>query len=91
MRIKRGTIITLVVVALFGALLLFNTLSAQKAECNVCVEFNGKRNCAAASHENQEEATRSAQTTACGILASGMNESIACGRTRPVSVQCRTE
>jgi hypothetical protein len=91
MKLQRGTIITLVAIALFGALLLFNTLSAQKAECNVCVEFNGKRNCAAASHENEKEATQSAQTTACGVLASGMNESIACGRTKPLSVQCRTK
>jgi len=91
MKIKRGTIITLVALALFGALLLFNTLSAQKAECNVCVEFNGKRNCAAASHQNEEEATRSAQNTACGVLANGMNESIACGGAKPLSVQCRTK
>ena len=83
MKIKRGTIIALVAVALFGALLLFNTLSAQKAECNVCVEFNGKRNCATASHENQEEATRSAQNTACGVLASGMPSIEMPGHTMP--------
>lgn len=87
---KRGTQLTLIAIVLFGALLLYNTLSAQKAECNVCVEFNGGRNCATASHENTEEAARSAQTTACGILASGMNESIACSRAKPASVQCRT-
>ena len=88
---KRGTIITLVTIALFGALLLFNTLSAQKVECTVCVEFNGKRNCASASHENENDARQSAQTTACGVLANGMNESIACGRVVPVSAQCKTK
>ncbi len=87
---KRGTILTLVTIALFAALLLFNTLSAQKVECNVCVEFNGKKNCASASHENEEEARRSAQTTACGVLANGMNETIACGRVVPASAQCKT-
>lgn len=87
---KRGTLITIVVVVAFGALLLFNTLSAQKVECNVCVEFNGRQNCATASHETEEEARRSAQTTACGTLASGMNESIACDRTIPRASQCRT-
>lgn len=87
---KRGTQLTLIAIVLFGALLLYNTLSAQKVECDVCVEFKGGKNCATASHENAEEATRSAQTTACGILASGMNESIACSRTKPASVQCRT-
>jgi sulfur relay (sulfurtransferase) complex TusBCD TusD component (DsrE family) len=88
---KRGTIITLVAVVLFGALLLFNTLSAQKVECSVCVEFNGRRNCATASHENESEARQAAQTTACGTLTSGMNETIACGRVVPASAQCRTK
>jgi hypothetical protein len=87
---KRGTIITLVAIVLFGALLLFNTLSAQKVECSVCVEFNGRRNCASASHADEKDARQSAQTTACGPLANGMNESIACGRVEPVSATCRT-
>ena len=88
---KRGTIITLAAIVLFGALLLFNTLSAQKVECSVCVEFNGMRNCATASHENEPDARQAAQTTACGVLANGMNESIACGRVAPVSAQCKTK
>jgi hypothetical protein len=88
---KRGTLITILAILAFGALLLFNTLSAQKSECNVCVEFNGKQNCAAASHENEQEAARSAQTTACGVLASGMDQSIACTRTKPKSVQCHSK
>jgi hypothetical protein len=87
---KRGTIITIVAIVAFGVLLLFNTLSAQKVECTVCVEFNGKRNCATASHANEEDAKRSAQSTACGILASGMDQSIACGRIQPLSAQCKT-
>jgi hypothetical protein len=87
---KRGTLLTIVVVVAFGALLLFNTLSAQKVECDICVEFNGRQNCATASHETEAEARRSAQTTACGTIASGMNESIACDRTIPRSSQCRT-
>ena len=88
---KRGTIITLVAIVLFGALLLFNTLSAQKVECSVCVEYNGKRNCASASHENESDARQSAQTTACGTLANGMNDAIACGRVQPVSAHCKTK
>ena len=82
----------LVVLAIlaFVAVLLYGTLSAQKVECTVCVDYNGGHNCATASHSSEQEATQSAQTTACGPLARGMNESIACGRTPPVSVQCRS-
>ena len=88
---KRGTIVILLLVVAFAALLLFNTLSAQKVECDVCVDFNGKHNCAKASHNSADEAKRAAQNTACGPMASGMNESIMCDRTPPTSVQCRTK
>lgn len=74
----------------FVGLLLFNTLSAQKATCEVCVEFNGRRNCAMASHESAEEAAHSAQLTACGPLTSTMDGRIACSRQRPATSQCRT-
>jgi len=87
---SRGKIITIVAIVAFVALLLFNTLSAQKVTCDVCVEFNGQRNCATASHESEEEAARSAQMTACGPVTNGMDDQIACGRRPPVSTQCRT-
>jgi len=39
---------------------------------------------------DSQDAREGAQTTACGPLASGMDQSIACGRVQPDSVQCRT-
>lgn len=77
------------VVAFFG-FLAWTTLAGQKVECDVCVEFNGKRNCATASHTTETEAARSAQTTACGPITSGMNDAIACDAVPPASRQCRT-
>jgi hypothetical protein len=88
--VSRKKLLTILAVIGFFGLLLFNTLSAQKATCEVCVEFNGARNCATASHESEEEARHSAQSTACGPLANGMNDQIACGRRPPVTTQCRT-
>jgi hypothetical protein len=87
---SRKKILTILAVIAFFGFLLYNTLSAQKATCEVCVEFNGGRNCATASHESEEEARHSAQQTACGPLANGMNDVIACGRRAPVTAQCRT-
>lgn len=86
---SRGKVLTLIVILGFVALLLYNTLSAQRVECEVCVAFDGGRNCAAASHSTERDAARSAQTTACGPLAKGMDQAIACGNTPPVSQQCR--
>lgn len=84
------SLLTVAVVLAFVAFLTWSTLSAQKAECEVCVEFQGGRNCASASHENEAEAARSAQTTACGPLAKGMNDAIACENRPPISRQCST-
>lgn len=88
---SRTKLLTILAVIGFFGLLLYNTLSAQKATCEVCIEFNGGRNCATASHESEDEATHSAQTTACGPLSNGMNDVIACGRRPPVTTQCRTK
>ena len=74
----------------FIGFLAWTTVSAQKVECEVCVQFGSGRNCATATAADETTATQSAQTTACGPLASGMNESIACGNRPPVSRQCRT-
>jgi hypothetical protein len=87
---KRSTIVTLLAAVAFGALLLYSTLSSQRVECTVTIDFNGRSNTATASGANEAEATRQAQTTACGPVASGMNESIACGNIVPVKKVCRT-
>lgn len=87
---KRSTIVTLLAAVAFGALLLYSTLSSQRVECTVTIDFNGRSNTATASGANEAEATKQAQTTACGPVASGMNESIACGNIVPVKKVCRT-
>jgi hypothetical protein len=89
--LKPKTLLTVAVVLLFAAFLAYSTLSAQKVSCNVCVRFNGKDNCATASDKTEIDAARSAQTTACGPVTSGMNDAIACGRLIPVSQSCRAK
>jgi hypothetical protein len=83
-------LITILVVLTFAAYLLYSTLASQRVECSVSVAYAGGENSAAASASSRTDALREAQTAACGPLARGMNESIACGRTPPVSQRCRT-
>ena len=87
---KRSTLLTLAALLAFAALLLYSTLSGSKSECEVCVSFNGRENCATARGSTEMEAERSAQSTACGTIASGMAESINCGNVVPKSRRCRT-
>ncbi|HSM17855.1 MAG TPA: hypothetical protein VK845_12785 [Gemmatimonadales bacterium] len=83
-----GKVATIVAIVAFVVLLLWSTLSAQRVECEVCVEFQGRQNCATASAATEDEAARSAQTTACGTLAGGMAETVFCGNATPKSRRC---
>jgi hypothetical protein len=85
---KRSTGITLAVIAAIIALFFYMSTARATQECTVCVEFQGRSNCAAAAGRTVAEATETAHNTACGPVASGMNETIACGNRAPVSVQC---
>ena len=88
---SRGTIIGVVAAAGFAAFLLYGTLESQAAECFVVVDFRGRIDSATASAASEEEAARQAQTTACGTISFGMDESIACGNVQPVRRVCQAK
>ena len=79
---KRSTIVTLLAVVATGGLVVVLMTSGQTTNrCRVCVTYRGHSNCASA--------------TACVVLPQtpamlADDESIACGRVPPDSVQCRT-
>ena len=85
---KRSTLYTLAAVFAIAALFFFMTTARAKVQCRVCMEFRGRTNCAAAVGPSEQAAREGAQTTACGPIASGMDEQIGCGRAAPALVQC---
>jgi len=87
---KRSTGITLTVIAAIIALFFYMSTARATQECSVCVEFNGRSNCATGAGRTAAEATETAHSTACGPVVSGMNETITCRNRAPVSVQCRS-
>lgn len=87
MRMSRSAVFWIIAAA-FVALLLFSTIRSQQVTCEVCVTFNGGTRCAKASGQDRRAASDAAQTTACGPLANGMDQTIACSRTVPTSVTC---
>jgi hypothetical protein len=87
---KRGTVIGIIIAAIFASFLLWSTLSAQRVNCEACVEFAGRKNCAKVSGNSEAEALRAAVSTACGPVTQGMNESIACQNQPPVQQRCST-
>jgi hypothetical protein len=86
----RSTGVTLAVIVVVIAFFFYMSTARASEECTVCVAFNGRANCATAAGTTVAEATETAHRTACGPVASGMNETIACGNRAPVSVQCRS-
>jgi hypothetical protein len=86
----RSRTVTLLILGGFVAFLLWTTLSSQRVECSVAVEFLGRSGSGTASGASEEDAVREAQTAACGPITSSMNDRVACARTQPVSRRCRT-
>jgi hypothetical protein len=82
----RAPLLTILFLAGLGFVFWKKTMGAQLAKCEVCVVFNGQRQCSRASGASPSEAARTAQSTACGPVSNGMNEKIACDR-RPVDFQ----
>jgi hypothetical protein len=86
---KRSTLYSIGAVLAVGALFFFMTTARARVECHVCTEFKGRTNCATAVGATEQAAREGAQSTACGPIASGMDEQIGCGRTQPTVVQCQ--
>lgn len=85
---SRGLALAAAGVALVGYL-VYGTVSSQKMECSVVMEFAGRRDSAVASGATLDEAEQQARTTACATISSGMNDRIACGDRAPVRKDCR--
>jgi len=83
-----GTWIFLAVFTVFVAYLVFGSLRTVQAECSLCVEFRGQRQCRTGSGATQAEAESAAQRAACAVMAFGMDDSIACGNARPQELSC---
>lgn len=84
---KSASAITVVVLGIMGYV-VYGSMARVHATCDVCVEFNGGHRCARGAGANPDEAKRGAQTADCGVLASGMDQTIRCENTQPVSVTC---
>lgn len=69
----------------FIAFMVWSSQQGKNFRADVCVFYNGRKDCRTAIGATAEEATRKAQETACAILASGMTETMTCQRTPALS------
>ncbi|HEX9764417.1 MAG TPA: hypothetical protein VGA39_03975 [Candidatus Acidoferrales bacterium] len=72
---------------LFLLLMVVSSLSLGQVKVEVCMEFNGRTECRVAAAPNEAEAVSTATSNACGLLASGRDQNIACSNAPPRSVR----
>lgn len=82
-------LLTAVFLIAIVALVVWLSSSIGAVECRVCIDFQGRRNCATAAAPTKDEAVQSARNTACGTISGGVRDSIACGNTTPSEVACK--
>lgn len=88
---KRGPLVLgLTAGMLFLGALVYGSFTVVQTECELCVEFNGMRECRTGSGTNAEEARQAAQRAACAVMAQGMDATIACGNREPEVRWCQT-
>ena len=83
---SKTALVSILFLLLFVGFVVFSTMDLGGYECEVCMTFNGRTNCARATGTSREEAQRTATDTACAPISGGMTETIQCSRTEPDSV-----
>jgi hypothetical protein len=74
-------------IGVFIGVLTYLTIGEKQLRVEVCVEFQGRKNCRIASGTSREAALRAATDNACATITSGMTESMACSHNPPASVK----
>jgi hypothetical protein len=62
------------------------TMSQARYRVELCIDFNGRSNCASASGSTEQFTTQAATTNACATIASGVTEVMQCEHTPPSRV-----
>ena len=86
---KRSTLYSIAAVLAVASLFFVMTTARAKVQCRVCMEYRGRTNCATAVGATEQAAREGAQSTACGPIASGMDQQIECGRATPALAHCQ--
>lgn len=73
----------------FATAMYFATLTETAVQCEVCVRFEGRRECRLAGGFDEDTAVQGAVTNACAMLANGVTQSLRCGAIPPESIACK--
>jgi len=83
---KKPVLYGIIFVLIVLGVIVYSSFNLAKVRVQVCMQFNGKTNCKTASATTEEFALQAAITNACGEIAFGVTETVACGHTTPAKV-----
>ena len=84
---KKPVLLGVIFVLAVLAVIIYSSLHLANYRVEVCMTFHGQNQCRTASADTEEHALRAAAANACGTIASGVTDSIACEHSTPVSVR----
>lgn len=84
---KKNVLIIVVFCAVVLAALIYTSLGSRQFRCEVCVTFNGVKNCRISSSRTKESAQRTATENACAAMEHSMTDRMTCPNTPPDSVK----
>ena len=83
---RKPVVAGIIFVLLVLGVIIYSSFNLAKYRLEVCVNFNGKTNCKTASAVSEEFAQQTATANACGEIAFGVTETVACEHSVPARV-----
>ena len=83
---KKPVLFGIIFVLIVLGVIVYSSFNLAKVRVEVCMQFNGRTNCKTASAATEEFAMQAAVTNACGEIAFGVTETVACEHATPAKV-----
>jgi cytochrome c biogenesis protein ResB len=83
---KKPVLAALAIVGVILGIMVYSMMSLTGNRFEVCIQFNGRNSCKIARGATKEDAIRTATTNACGELAGGVTDTLACLRSEPTKI-----
>ena len=83
---KKPVLAAVIIVGVILGLMIYSMMSLNGNRVEVCMQFNGHSVCKIARGATQEDAVRTATANACGEIAGGVTDTMACLRSEPTKL-----
>jgi hypothetical protein len=83
---RKPVLAGVLIVAVILAIVVYSSLNLSVTRIEVCVEFQGVTKCKVARGASEQSAIRTAIDNACGELAAGVTDTLACTGRPPAKI-----